>query len=473
MCMDFLTRWYKGTDHLSPCTIQKILYCHCMGGVSQITQLFDVRIKPGILFIKKLLATSSLLIVCISCSCSNSYEFSTARHTEDIEWIVREEVIEITPPGISVVTHEWTLTTPYPRESSRSWVEELVERQGEENINFHTWSFTPAYASRLAEISNEIANDTNVSVVIFDSSSSMMSDLVDTLSQRRSDIFLALYDLNRTDFHFANRSFGTPQSFIRHFYEQDPIGVAGAGLILEFDMYRMLRNLPQVAQSLGAASLIYFFDSISWDENGNEVDVEENYIHRIIREASEEIGITFAGIDISGVVTCSSTEDEFMRIFLPSLIEMHGSDIVFVGLDHWHTLIKWEANDTIFLPVYSSWFEPTPRDFASFREIPLVFGESIICTEMLIEEIRTILDRSDKRGRIASWPASMHLLFPLAAAEYGVMWANGRVSEDEIDLAVLEEIFARLIFEYSGEELGVTLTQDGNRVLVLPDYLIY
>ncbi|MCL1877973.1 MAG: hypothetical protein FWF80_03880, partial [Defluviitaleaceae bacterium] len=210
------------------------------------------------------------------------------------------------------------------------------------------------------------------------------------------------------------------------------------------------------------------------DEEGNAVtDPEEGYTRRLLREASDEAGLAFATVDVSGAIQCSITDDEFMRTVLPALVETHGNDIVFAGLSNWRAFTAWERNGIIFLPVYGWRADPTPVHMASFFEIPLSSADRIIDADILIDEIRTILDRRDMRGRLASWPVSMHLLFPLAAAEYGVMWVNGRVPADELCLVTLEQIFARLILEFSGEELGVTLSQDGNRVLVLPDYLVY
>lgn len=250
--------------------------------------------------------------------------------------------------------------------------------------------------------------------------------------------------------------------------------IAAANLILEFDTQGAVRAFPQNAQRMGASAMIYFYDSLYWDEESTELrDLEESDKRCMLREISEEIGLGFVTIDIEGEIQCGSSFNDFMIATVPQLIAAHGADIVLFGPCNERVLWSWMVNDMIYLPAPGMWFEPTPALIADAFSIPVEQNGRIVNDVLLIREIRQNIDARGAGGRIASLPMSMHILLTLAAAEYGIMRANGEVPAEGIDLAALEEIFTRLLLEYTGENLGVTLTQDGNRVLVLPDYLIY
>ena len=133
--------------------------------------------------------------------------------------------------------------------------------------------------------------------------------------------------------------------------------------------------------------------------------------------------------------------------------------------------------------MYSSWFEPHPFDIArSLRliEYAASLDEYIYDIPQIIEYIRVNLEERNQLGRVASWAMSMHVLFPLAAAEYGMMWTNGEVPQEGIDILALEKIITNIIFEYTNLQQNVLLThftENGvtyeNHILILPDYLIY
>ncbi|MCL2356365.1 MAG: hypothetical protein FWC70_04275 [Defluviitaleaceae bacterium] len=417
---------------------------------------------------KKLYLIPLLLLLFTGCGCQNKN--TPGEHSERIEivdWITPGETTQTTPVQIAVVGMDWQRT--FPVELGRNWVIGLRERHGDENIIFYDLSSQDltTHRVRYAEITEQIAGNSDARVLILDNVSRYNTNLANTLRLRRgSDIFIAMYS------PFYDRFFRLPNNRVIRFipiYTEPPIAVAGANLILDIDMRVVSQNLPQAAQRLGATTLVYFYDS-SIPEDAADA---EGYLRRPLIEASGEAGLVFAAVDIAGAIQCEITEHEFMTTVLPSLVATYGNDIVFVGLDNWRLFARWEMNDVIYLPLFQWMNEPTPTALASFLGIPLIRGEEATGTEALIHDIRTILDQQNRLGRIATWPMSMQLLFPLAAAEYGVMWANGSVPRYELDLAALEEIFARIIFEHTGEQLGVTLTQEGNRVLVLPDYLVY
>ena len=120
--------------------------------------------------------------------------------------------------------------------------------------------------------------------------------------------------------------------------------------------------------------------------------------------------------------------------------------------------------------MYSQWFEPSPIDIAvgglHLTEFSTRFDYN---TADFIAMITDHLDKTDNRGRLASWPVPIDLLFALAAAEYGMAQMSGK----SLDINDLGHIMAEIIYEQTGKVLGVNLTVERNHILVLPDYLIY
>ena len=236
-----------------------------------------------------------------------------------------------------------------------------------------------------------------------------------------------------------------------------------------------------------AMTLVYFYDSsISWVWGCDDF-IQEEYVksdlHHMMRELSEEIGLSFIAVDIGGAMQCGSSINQFMWETLPPLIEEHRTDIVFFGLCNERTFWSWRELGFIYLPTYASWFEPTPLDFAfelSLRYFPFSSIDGTHDIAYLVDEIRAALEERNQQGRIASWPMSTRMLFPLAAAEYGVRWMQGEVPQEGIDIHILEQIMIDIIAGHTGLQHGATLTalaENGvvyeNYILVLPDYLMH
>jgi len=332
----------------------------------------------------------------------------------------------------------------WQRGQGYSLVTALSEKYGHQNIIIYTWP-TRYNSAETTAIIDDIATAHEISVLIINPAFYETDHLVNRLLEQRDDIFI----ISDTDLN--------------------------ANLILEVDADKMIQTFPKRAYELGAKTLIYFYDSsVAWIW-GEEDIIKEEYVksdqHLIMREKSEEIGLRFIDIDIAGAIQCGSSYGMFMAETLPPLIENYGNDIVFFNLDNERLFWSWRSLNMIYLPTHSPWwFEPTPMDIA--RELLIA---DTATGPALIQEIRATLEEQNRLGRIASFPVSPHIMLPLAAAEYGIRWANNEVSQIRIDLDVLEQIMVDFIVTHSGETGIVTLTEYSypNHILVYMGFITY
>jgi hypothetical protein len=328
------------------------------------------------------------------------------------------------------------------------WMTEVAQKHGEENIIIYTWSYGNNFTESMTAIINEIAENSEICVLIINPAEyENLDDFTEILRKQRDDIFVVYLD---------------------SWWDTD---TSGADLFLEVDSYEMAKVFPEKALKLGAKTLVYFFDSLSWDEDGNEYSREETAEHISMREKCAELGLLFVEIDIYGAIQCGSSYAWFMSETMPPLIEEHGNDIVFFGLNNERLFWSWSGK-FIYLPMYCKWFEPCP--------IVITWGIHMKSPEnydlpFLVEEIKNHFDEENHRGRFASFPISMQFLFPLAAAEYGLLWANGDVPKEGICTVTLEKIMTDIIAEYTGLEHNITLFthENKNHISVLPDWFVY
>ncbi|MCL2840964.1 MAG: DUF3798 domain-containing protein [Defluviitaleaceae bacterium] len=338
---------------------------------------------------------------------------------------------------IAVITDE-RLTIPSHHQGN-NWVVELIARHGRDNVIIYTWEDNEA-----AAMIGDIAENPQIQVVIISPAwRGEPHNISAILRGLRDDIFI--------------------------FYPEHLDISQNANLALEINTYEMDRNFPAKARTLGARTLVYFYDSFMWDED--EV-FEETPRHNMMRELSGETGLHFVAVDIDGAIQCGSSYQAFLIDTIPPLIERYGPDVVFFGLDN--ERMFWMRNgDMIYLPMPSMWFEPHILDIAHEFGILNIYPE-MYDIPLLIEGIRAVLEIEGSLGRVAAFPISMQFLFPIAAAEYGIMRANGKVPQAVIDIQVLQQIMVDLIAEYTGLNHGISLTAvSGNHILVTPDYFVF
>ena len=382
-----------------------------------------------------------------------------------------------TPIKIAVITTS-RLAAAAPQ--SGNWLQTLTERHPD-NVLVYTWPRMGANATAFETeaMINEIAQNPAIRVLIINPAQYGTDHIVGILRQRRDDIFVVYLDYQVTNMDVeVNRPFrGNTLSY----------ALSYADLILDFNTDAMARAFPAKAYELGARTLVYFYDSSIvwiWGEDGiifNEYEKSDRRV--MMRDKSAAIGLNFVGVDVAGAMQCGSSTQHFMAETLPPLIDQHGTDTVFFGLCNERTFWFWLNLGMVYLPTYSSWFQPCPEDIAgSLLPMDVFVGatQGRFDVECLIQEAQAALEERSISGRLASWPMSTRLLFPLAAAEYGMRWAQGDVPSQGIDMDILEEIMAGLIAEYTGTVHGVSLKNliyddvvHDNYVLVLLDYFVY
>jgi len=324
------------------------------------------------------------------------------------------------PGKIAIILHEWHSS------QDSGFVAELTQRHGPENILIHTWPMHNHSIStgEAAAMINEIAENADIKVLIVNPAIQETDYFINTLRQLRDDIFIA---------HIGSET------------------AAAANLILDINSAEMARRFPASAMALGADALVFFYDSVIW---GDEVFVE-SYLQGMLREKSAEIGLLFVEVDIGGAIQCGSSYAMFMSETIPLLIERYGANIVLYGLDNERVFWHWRIDGFMYIPTLPSWFVLCPATLA--HELAINDNARGYNTPGLIDEIRNELEEIDMLGRMAILPMSTRMLFPLAAAEYGVMWMHGDVPAEGIDTQVLTQIMVDLIAQYTGQYHSVAL----------------
>ncbi|MCL2404513.1 MAG: DUF3798 domain-containing protein, partial [Defluviitaleaceae bacterium] len=238
------------------------------------------------------------------------------------------------PGKIAIITQESFTQSAH---HSSNWVIALTEEHGPENVIIYTW---PTHnhnvtATETEDMITKIAQNTEIGVLIIDPATYGTDHIVNILRQQRNDIFIA---------------------YIGYYTTTNP----NANLILSIDTEEMTRRFPSNAMELGADTLIFFYDTMTWDD---EVYVE-SYIHGMMREKSAEIGLAFVEVDIAGAIQCGSSFAMFMTETIPPLLEEHGTNIVLYGLDNERVFWDWRNNGFIYLPMYPSWYQLYPINLA-------------------------------------------------------------------------------------------------------------
>jgi hypothetical protein len=350
------------------------------------------------------------------------------------------------PSGpIAIITDEWMASRVNPW-GSDLWFTELVGRY---SPIIYTWPSHHNFTAQATSMINEIARNPEIRVLVVNSAWHETSGFMGILREQREDIFIIYID--RPGLH--------------------------AHLFLELNELEMARNFAIKAWELGAQTLVYFYDSSpTWIWTADEIikgEHEETDRQILLREKSEELGLSFIEFDIEGAIQCGSSYAAFMGEALPPLIEKYGPNLVLFGLDNERVWWSWSEN-FIYLPVLPSWHEFCPISLAFELRIIEGFRGDMPHNSQLIEEIRAALDARGLRGRVATLPISTQILFSVAAAEYGLKWANGEVPKEGIDLYVLEQIMTGLIAEYTGFEHDINLTAHAkNHILISLDYFVY
>ncbi|MCL2633071.1 MAG: DUF3798 domain-containing protein [Oscillospiraceae bacterium] len=409
--------------------------------------------------------TCTLIIILILSSCYNQpADFQTAEdstfteHSETVAEEVQEaqetQETQTTQPETIIpliIQPDYTPSTakiaiiedsynPTP-----NWTTEIIKRYGDENVKIYTRQL--GNDNSITYIANDIAKHPNIEVLVVGLGVSWTEGVADLLKELRDDILIAYIDPRTTN--------------------------ENMDLVLNVDINGMVMNYPAKAKEIGADTVIYFYNRIN-------AAYEEKHWHDILSEKSEEVGITFVAVNVNEAIQCGSGYAYYMGEAIPPLLEEYGTNTVLVGLDNERLFWSYKYYGYIYLPIYSPHYEPAPVNVASNLSLINFNERDSYDIPYLIEVIRKDLAEKDYLGRIASFPMSPKVLFPLAAIEYGFLWSSGDISKENIDYALLEQIMKELLIEYTGLSFNVGLTplvEDDityqNHIFVLPDYLIY
>jgi len=389
------------------------------------------------------------------------------------------------PGKIAVIVDQWLFESW--NEHRIAWLVELQERYGQNNMLVFGWpsrnrGFT---ADETEAMIHEIAANDEIGVLIVHSAQYGTDHIISILRESRDDIFVV----------YLNYS-------LREWWDEDPPfrdntlaeAAVNANLILGFDDNEWLMNFPAMAHNLGATTLVYFYNSVSWDwdeDAGYHVMITYERPEPcpcILCELASIYGLEIVAADTEDYIQCGSSYHMFMVRTIPPILEEHGHDIVLFGLDNERAFWQWLGDGFIYLPMQpgAGWFDLYPARLALelriFDDNPRVEVEIEYDVPQLIEMIRQNVEERGMTGRIATPPISLNMLFPLAAAEYGVMWMQGEVPQDSgIDMQVLQHIMVDIIAEHTGlQNHGVNLAlleEDGvtyeNYILVLLEHIVY
>jgi len=369
------------------------------------------------------------------------------------------------PGKIAIIAYEHN--TALGPNHGENWVIELKEIHGHENIIIYTHPISRSFrAAEVEAMIDEIAQNPEIRMLIINPARSGADHIAGMLRQQRDDIFIVYIGYEITV--YSENPF--QDNALSH-------AASNANLILNINTNEMARRVPANALELGADTLIFFYDSVTWDDE----EFVESFIHSMMRDKSAEIGLMFVEIDIEGYIQCGSSFHMFLERMIPLLIEEYGTNIVLYGLDNWRVLGEWLREGLFFLPMSTNLLELCPASLA--LELQLIDWSAHIRLydiPRLIDEIRRYIEERGLQGRIAVPPMSPRMLFPLAAVEYGIMWMQGGVQIEGIDIQVMEQIMADLIVMHTGLNKNITLSpleENGviyeNYMLILADLLIY
>jgi len=330
----------------------------------------------------------------------------------------------------------------------RDWIDSLIERHGQDNVIVFALSWQATQdIEPLTDMMQQIAANLEIGVLIVNPVWYETNRAMGFLREQRDDIFVV------------------------HINSSADIIAHNADLVLRFDAAGANRRVPALARSLGADTLVFFYDTMMayWDG----VEWEETYLHSAMRQLSHEAGLYFVEFDVEGYIQCGSSYHMFLERTIPMLIEKYGTDVAFFTVDNERLLWFWQNHGFVFVSNHSDWFG-TADDIAW-----ALHGYDDTYATYPAAWLTNALDEIGLRGQLAAMPMSMRLLFPLAAAEYGARWMHGEVSRDGIDHDVLGQIMEDIIYEHLGAAVGVYLSvhaQDGevheNYVLVLPELFV-
>jgi hypothetical protein len=338
--------------------------------------------------------------------------------------------------------------------------QDIAAAYGEENVThiaLSDWPINNQMEHIKTEIINilaDIAADLNVKLIVINHAVPGTKAALDLLLEKRDDIFIVA----------------------RRVQENPPDIAERADLILyENDGYEKWQGVPVQAQKFGAETLIYYAHNfrIPIVHIPSPLDY--------MRSKSAEIGLEFAYVNVpqpGSSNTSVSDAQNFILEDVPKQIEIYGKDTAFVGGYCYMQvpLIRACIAGGVFSPLQCC---PSP-----YKGFPAALGitgpdgteESIwdIGRFEMIERTTAILEKQGALGRFSTYLISDVDLLTWVAVDYGVMWINGEVSKEGIDMAALQKCIEA--YTGPGAEIEPLEEQGGvldNFLLISQPYYTY
>jgi len=306
----------------------------------------------------------------------------------------------------------------------RSPVRELVAYLGEDNVIVRQ---TPRHPADIYVVMKRYIANPEIEVLIVDSPSSDVNEILGNILQQYDDIFII----------YMSPTWGNTYN---------------AHLILEIDADAMSYGFASQAHSMGAQTLVYFYNSGMWTREGL-THPGDSYWQGVLRAQTAELGMNFVEFDTRDLIQCGNSYHMFLSEYLPQLIEKHGPDVVFFNVDteRLFGFWAWRNYDFIFVSRLSQ-------------------GNNVY---LALFDATAERDDTDVSGRIAVMPIAPHVLLATAVSEYVALLLYGGISPAYPCMDAIHQILATILYNYAGlVEHPIALTQDGNRILILLDNVI-
>lgn len=351
----------------------------------------------------------------------------------------------------------------------------LVKSHGAENIVHFAgllWRYADRHCDlRLTEFVRRIAEDFEIRVLIVNPVCYNTDRMVSILRELRSDIFIIYIE--------------HPTRFIGHDAFSNSAYLAD--LVLNANTREVSRATPMQARRLGADTLI-FFGTYPGDLIDADAILEKR---RMWRTESEKAGLNFVEVFSRYYESpqCGSHLAHYISERVLPAIEEYGNNTVLVGICAERLFWTFLSHGTIYPAPLSDFFLPSPHFIANNIHWLMPASEELSREEFfakenltrIIQETREVLEEKGLLGRVSTWPVSTRSMFAYAAVEYGIMWMNGEVPQEDICIRALEQIMVDFIAQYAGKkDWGVAITpfsHDGivhsNFLLVFLDFMIY
>lgn len=348
---------------------------------------------------------------------------------------------------IAVVTN----TVSQNEEEFRS-AEQLMAKYGPEKIIHRTWpdNFMNEQEQMITTVQG-LAADPEIKILILNQAVPGCNPAIDKVLETRKDMFVV---------------YCTPQ-------ENPPDVAQRANLTVIPNELAMGPAMVQQAVSMGAKTFVHY----SFPRHMSQPLLSGR--RELMKEECKKLNIQF--VDATAPDPTSDVglpgAQQFILEDVPKMVAAYGKDTAFFS-----------TNCAMQVPLITKVVDtqaiyPQPCCPSPYHGFPAALGietGETVSIEYVIEETTKALEAKGVLGRLSTWPVPAAMMMTGASAEYGILWLNGDVPKEGIDLDALSKCMADYIIEKTGNTLDVQLStyNEGgqafdNFVFCFMDYLTY